>query len=75
MTHLPIIVDPSHATGIASLVKPMALAAAVAGADGLIIEVHNNPARALCDGPQSLTPEAFDDVAKSVQAVLPYACR
>lgn len=75
MTHLPIIIDPSHATGIASLVKPMALAATVAGADGLIIEVHNNPARALCDGPQSLTPEAFDDVAKSVRQVLPYAYR
>ena len=75
MTHLPIIIDPSHATGNASLVKPMAMAATVAGADGLIIEVHNNPARALCDGPQSLTPEAFDDVAKSVRAVLPYAYR
>lgn len=75
MTHLPIIIDPSHATGIASLVKPMAMAAAVAGADGLIIEVHNNPSRALCDGPQSLTPEAFDDVVKSVNQVLPYACR
>ena len=75
MTHLPIIIDPSHSTGIASMVKPMAMAAAVAGADGLIIEVHNNPARALCDGPQSLTPEAFDDVAKCVRQVLPYACR
>ncbi|MBQ8813350.1 MAG: 3-deoxy-7-phosphoheptulonate synthase [Lachnospiraceae bacterium] len=75
MTHLPIIIDPSHATGIASMVKPLAMAATVAGADGLIIEVHNNPARALCDGPQSLTPEAFDDVAKCVRQVLPYACR
>ena len=75
MTHLPIVVDPSHATGISSLVKPMAMAAAVAGADGLIIEVHNNPARALCDGPQSLTPEAFDDMVKAVNQVLPFACR
>ena len=71
MSHLPVIVDPSHATGIARLVKPMAMAAAAAGADGLIIEVHNNPAKALCDGPQSLTPEAFADVVKSVNAILP----
>ncbi len=73
LSHLPIIIDPSHATGISRLVKPMALASAAAGADGLIIEVHNDPARALCDGAQSLTPEAFDDVAKSVQGILPYA--
>lgn len=71
MTHLPIIVDPSHACGIAKLVKPMAMAAAACGADGLIIEVHNDPAHAKCDGPQSLTPEAFDDVAKSVAQILP----
>ena len=58
MTHLPIVVDPSHATGIASMVKPMAMAATAAGADGLMIEVHNNPSAALCDGAQSLTPEA-----------------
>ncbi len=70
MTHLPIIIDPSHATGIAKLVKPMAMAAAAAGADGLMIEVHNNPEKALCDGPQSLTPEAFADVVKSVNKVL-----
>ena len=75
MTHLPIIVDPSHATGVASLVKPMAMAATVAGADGLLIEVHNNPSRALCDGPQSLTPDAFDDLVKAVNAVRPYAYR
>lgn len=73
MTHLPIIVDPSHATGISALVKPMSLAAAVAGADGLMIEVHNDPKRALCDGAQSLTPTAFQDVMNAVQAVLPYA--
>ncbi len=70
MTHLPIIIDPSHATGIAKLVKPMAMAAAAAGADGLMIEVHNNPEKALCDGPQSLTPEAFADVVRSVNKIL-----
>ncbi len=73
MTHLPIIVDPSHATGISALVKPMAIAAAAAGADGLIIEVHNDPVHALCDGNQSLTPEQFDDMKKAVDAVLPFA--
>lgn len=70
MTHLPVIIDPSHATGIAKLVKPMAMAAAAAGADGLMIEVHNNPEKALCDGPQSLTPDAFADVVKSVNKIL-----
>ena len=59
LTHLPVIVDPSHATGISRLVPPMAMAAAAAGADGLIIEVHNDPMHALCDGAQSLTPEEF----------------
>lgn len=73
MTHLPIVVDPSHATGIAHLVKPMAIAATAAGADGLMIEVHNNPAAALCDGAQSLTPAAFADVMKCVNAVRPVA--
>lgn len=73
MTHLPIIVDPSHAPGISSLVKPMAMAAAAAGADGLMIEVHNDPPHALCDGAQSLTPEEFDDVVKAVNAILPHA--
>ena len=73
LSHLPVIIDPSHATGISKLVKPMALAAAAAGADGLIIEVHNDPAHALCDGAQSLTPEAFDDVAKDVRSILPFA--
>ena len=70
LTHLPIIIDPSHATGVARLVKPMALAAAACGADGLMIEVHNDPTHALCDGAQSLTPEAFADVARSVRKVL-----
>lgn len=73
MTHLPIIVDPSHATGIAHLVKPMAMAATAAGADGLMIEVHNNPAAALCDGAQSLTPEAFADVMDAVNKIRPVA--
>ena len=69
LSHLPVVVDPSHATGAARYVKPMAMAAAACGADGLMIEVHNDPAHALCDGPQSLTPEQFDDVAKAVLKV------
>ncbi len=69
LTHLPVIVDPSHATGISRLVPPMALAAAACGADGLIIEVHNDPIHALCDGAQSLKPEEFAEVAKKVKAV------
>jgi 3-deoxy-7-phosphoheptulonate synthase len=73
MTHLPVIVDPSHATGLSKLVKPMALGAAAVGADGLLIEVHNDPIHALCDGQQSLTPEAFADVAECVRQILPYA--
>ncbi len=73
MTHLPIIVDPSHATGLSKLVKPMALGAAAVGADGLLIEVHNDPVHALCDGQQSLTPEAFADVAESIRQILPFA--
>lgn len=67
LSHLPVVVDPSHATGLARLVEPMALAAVAAGADGLMIEVHNDPANALCDGPQSLTPEQFDRVAARVR--------
>ena len=69
LTHLPIIVDPSHATGRASLVQPMALAAAACGADGLIIEVHNDPMHALCDGAQSLRPEQYAQLAEKVRAV------
>ena len=69
LTHLPVIVDPSHATGIARLVPPMALAATAAGADGLIIEVHNDPIHALCDGAQSLRPEEYEALAKRVRAV------
>ncbi len=70
LSHLPVIIDPSHATGVARLVKPMALAAVAVGAHGLMIEVHNDPAHALCDGAQSLTPEAFADVTAAVQKVL-----
>ena len=68
-THLPVIVDPSHATGYARYVAPMALASTAAGADGLIIEVHNDPAHALCDGAQSLTPEQFDVLAGRIAKV------
>ena len=71
LSHLPVIVDPSHATGIARLVPPMALASVAAGADGLIIEVHNDPEHALCDGPQSLTPEAFEALTKKINKLLP----
>ncbi len=69
LSHLPVIVDPSHAGGLSRLVKPMSMAAVAAGTDGLMIEVHNDPKRALCDGAQSLTPEQFDDVAKAVSRV------
>ena len=69
LTHLPVVVDPSHATGVAGLVPPMACAAAACGADGLMIEVHNDPARALCDGAQSLTPAQFDQVSRKVRAI------
>ena len=65
-SHLPVIVDPSHATGKAALVETMALAAVAAGADGLMIEVHNDPKHALSDGAQSLTPDQFDTVARKV---------
>lgn len=68
-THLPIIIDPSHSTGVSKYVPSMAVAAAAAGADGLIIEVHNNPAKALCDGPQSLTPECFAKVSSEVKQI------
>ena len=68
-SHLPVIVDPSHATGKSSLVEQMSLAAVAAGADGLMIEVHNDPKHALSDGAQSLTPEQFDIVAKKVFAL------
>ena len=73
LTHLPVIVDPSHGTVNARLVKPMAMAAVAAGADGLMIEVHNDPVHALCDGAQSLTLEAFGELMASVAKILPFA--
>ena len=69
LSHLPVVVDPSHATGKVSLVAPMAMAATAAGADGLMIEVHNNPAKALCDGAQSMTPAQFDDLMNRVNRI------
>ncbi len=69
MTHLPVIVDPSHASGIAKMVPPLSMAAAACGADGLMIEVHNDPIHALCDGAQSLTPEQFDVLSKKLSIV------
>ena len=75
LSHLPILVDPSHATGKASLVPSMALAGVASGADGLMVEVHNHPDQALSDGPQSLTLAEFDKLMRSVnvlrQALLP----
>ncbi len=67
LTHLPVIADPSHATGKSSLIKPLAKSAVAAGADGLMIEVHPNPSEALCDGAQSLTPDAFNDVMGDIK--------
>lgn len=69
LTHLPVVVDPSHATGKAKLVSPMANAAVASGADGIMIEVHNNPSCALCDGAQSLTPQQFDEISKNIQRI------
>ena len=69
LTHLPVVVDPSHATGKAKLVAPMACAATAANADGLMIEVHNNPSCALCDGAQSLTPHQFDELCHRVRLI------
>lgn len=69
LSHLPVVVDPSHATGIAKMVAPMAVAATAAGADGIMVEVHNNPSCALCDGAQSLTPVQFDELAHRIRKV------
>ncbi len=69
LTHLPVVVDPSHATGKASLVAPMAAAAVASGADGIMVEVHNNPACALCDGAQSLTPDQFRELAARMRRI------
>ena len=75
LTHLPVIVDPSHSTGLARMVRPMALAAAACGTDGLIIEVHNDPMHALCDGAQSIKPEEYDALCRDVRAVREVAMR
>lgn len=69
LSHLPVVVDPSHGTGMSSLVPPMALAAAAAGADGIMVEVHNNPENALCDGPQALTPSEFKSLCNKIDLV------
>ena len=69
LSHLPVVVDPSHATGKARLVPGMAYAAAACGADGLMIEVHNDPEHALCDGAQSLTPSQFADVSRKIAEI------
>jgi len=69
LSHLPVVVDPSHATGKAALVRPMALAAAAAGTDGIMVEVHNNPACALCDGPQPITPAQFKELNQKVKII------
>ncbi|MDR0306411.1 MAG: 3-deoxy-7-phosphoheptulonate synthase [Chitinispirillales bacterium] len=70
-SHLPVVIDPSHAVGVARYVYSMSLAAAAAGSDGLIIEVHNDPAHAMCDGAQSITPEAFGGLASKLSELLP----
>ena len=75
MTHLPVFIDPSHATGKRSLVMPMSMAAAAAGADGIMVEVHTNPQEALCDGPQALTPADFESLMKALKNILPYRYR
>lgn len=69
LSHLPVVVDPSHGTGIAKLVAPMAMAAVACGADGLMVEVHNDPKHALCDGAQSLTPEQFQALNLKVSQI------
>ncbi len=69
-SHLPVIVDPSHACGISELVEPMAKAAAAVGADGLMIEVHDHPEKALSDGRQSIVPEAFDHLMQMVGRIV-----
>lgn len=71
LTHLPVIVDPSHASGLSRLVKPLSLAAVGAGAHGLMIEVHNDPMHALCDGAQSIRPEEFKEIVEKIDVMLP----
>ncbi|MBO5007216.1 MAG: 3-deoxy-7-phosphoheptulonate synthase [Clostridia bacterium] len=71
LSHLPVIIDPSHATGLNWMVEPLAMAAVAVGADGLIIEVHNDPKNAKCDGAQSITPAAFDELMKKIDSIAP----
>ena len=75
LSHLPVVVDPSHSTGVARLVHPLCVAATAIGADGLIVEVHNDPPHAKCDGAQSQTPEMFAETMNVVRQVRPYACK
>jgi 3-deoxy-7-phosphoheptulonate synthase len=70
LSHLPIIIDPSHSCGVSRYVKALSMAAAASGANGIIVEVHNDPAHALCDGAQSLTPAQFDDLASHVRRIV-----
>ena len=69
LSHLPVVIDPSHATGKSRLVSPMAAAAVACGADGIMVEVHNDPAHALCDGAQSLTPAQFEEMNRKLQRI------
>jgi 3-deoxy-7-phosphoheptulonate synthase len=69
LSHLPIIVDPSHAAGVRDYVAPLALASVAVGADGMMIEVHPHPEKALCDGPESLSPDEFDRLMKSIRPI------
>ena len=71
LTHLPVIVDPSHASGLSRLVRPLSLASVGSGADGLMIEVHNDPKNALCDGAQSIKPDEFSEIIKNINVILP----
>ena len=71
LTHLPVIVDPSHASGLSRLVRPLSLASVGSGADGLMIEVHNDPKNALCDGAQSIKPDEFNEIVKNINVILP----
>ena len=69
-THLPVIVDPSHASGLKRLVSPLSLASATVSADGVMIEVHNDPEHALCDGAQAVKPEEFAEIVKKTEGIL-----
>lgn len=75
LSHLPVVVDPSHACGKAWMVERMSMAALAAGADGLIVEVHNDPPHALCDGAQSITPAQFDALMDKLRILAPYVGR